>query len=251
MGNVKTTREQLARENEELRRQVAELRRRVDGAERARAPGPGVLRVLVADDYALVREGLKRILSETADLVVAGEAATRREALEQVRGGSFDVVVLDLSMSGWDGLGLLKEILASGPKPPVLVMSVYPEEQFAARAIKAGAMGYVTKDTVLDEIVLAIRAVGHGKRYLSRRLTELFADRLSRPAARDAHERLSDRELDVFRHLAQGKRLKEIAARLHLSEKTITTHRRNILDKMNLENNAELVQYAIAHRLVP
>jgi DNA-binding NarL/FixJ family response regulator len=208
-----------------------------------------VKRVLVADDHAVVRAGLKRILAETGDLVVAGEAATVAEVLDRVRDAKYDAVLLDIALPDGDGLTALKELRARGPSPPVLILSMYPEEQFAVRALRAGALGYLTKESAADELVVALRAVVDGKRYITRAVAECIAATLADPLQREPHERLSGRELEVFRMLTEGRRIKEIAARLHLSEKTITTHRRNILDKLELTTNADLIHYAAQHRL--
>ncbi len=212
---------------------------------------PAPTRVLVADRHSLVRAGLRVALQDEVDLVIAGEASSASGTVERLRAGALDVMVLDLALAGWDGLALLKELRTAGIAVPTLVLSAYHEDWLAARTLRAGVLGYLTVDAAFSEVAPALRAVARGERYVVASLAERVAVALEGPVAREPHEALSERELDVFRMIARGTRLKEIAVRLDLSEKTITTHRRNLLDKLGMENNAELVEYAIRHRLLP
>ncbi|HYA85966.1 MAG TPA: response regulator transcription factor [Nitrospirota bacterium] len=209
-----------------------------------------MIRILIADDHAIVRKGLKQILAETSDMVVTGEASNGYEVLEKVRNGHFDVLLLDISMPGRSGLDILKELKAERPKLPVLVLSMYPEEQYAIRVLKAGASGYLTKESAPDELVVALRKVAQGKKYVSPSLAEKLAFDLEMDTTKPLHEMLSDREYQVLCMVASGKTVGEIAENLSLSAKTISTYRARILDKMNMKNNAELTHYAIQNKLV-
>ena len=209
-----------------------------------------MIRALIADDHAVVRQGLRQILQETSDMQVTGEAATGPEALERARGDSYDVVVLDITMPGRSGFEVLKELRVERPELPVLVLSMHAEEQFAVRLLKAGAAGYLNKETAPEELVKAIRKVVAGGRYVSPTLAEKLAFEIDAGSDKLAHETLSDREFQVMRMLASGKTVKEIAAELSLSVKTISTYRARILAKMNLHTNAELIHYAITNQLV-
>jgi two-component system, NarL family, invasion response regulator UvrY len=209
-----------------------------------------MIRALIADDHAVVRQGLRQILQETSDMQVTGEAATGPEALERARGDSYDVVVLDITLPGRSGFEVLKELRVERPELPVLVLSMHAEEQFAVRLLKAGAAGYLNKETAPEELVKAIRKVVAGGRYVSPTLAEKLAFEIDAGSDKLAHETLSDREFQVMRMLASGKTVKEIAAELSLSVKTISTYRARILAKMNLHTNAELIHYAITNQLV-
>jgi DNA-binding NarL/FixJ family response regulator len=209
-----------------------------------------MINILIADDHAIVRKGLKQILAETSDMVVTGEASNGYEVLEKVRNGHFDVLLLDISMPGRSGLDILKELKAERPKLPVLVLSMYPEEQYAIRVLKAGASGYLTKESAPDELVVAMRKVAQGKKYVSPSLAEKLAFDLEMDTTKPLHEMLSDREYQVLCMIASGKTVGEIAENLSLSAKTISTYRARILDKMNMKNNAELTHYAIQNKLV-
>ena len=207
------------------------------------------LKVLLADDHAIIREGLKQILADTEDLVVAGEAANGIELMQQVRERHWDVLVLDISMPGRSGLELIHMIKDENPELPILVLSMHHEEQYAVRALKAGALGYVTKESDGDLLVTAIRRVANGGVYISDKVAELMV-RGSRPTHELlSHTLLSDREYEVFNMLVLGKGLTEIATELSLSVKTISTHKTHIMQKMNLANTADLVRYAMAHGL--
>lgn len=209
-----------------------------------------MIKILIADDHAIVRKGLKQIVSETPDILVTGEASTGYEVLDKVRGHDYDVVVLDISMPGGDGLNILKQIKKEKPKIPILVLSVHPEDQYAVRALRAGAAGYLTKESAPDELITAIRRVSGGRKYVSSFLAEKLAFELESDREKPLHERLSDREYQVMNMIASGKRVKEIADELCLSVKTISTYRTRILEKMQMKSNASLTHYAIKHGLV-
>ncbi len=209
-----------------------------------------MIRVLIADDHPIVRQGLRQILSEIPDMVVAGEAVNGQQALEQARAGGWDVLVLDITMPDRSGLDILKELKHQQPHLPVLVLSIHAEEQFAVRLLKAGASGYLTKENAPDELVKAIRKVVDGGKYISQSLAESLAFSLDVASDRPLHETLSDREFQVMQLMASGKSLTEIAEELSLSPKTVSTYRTRLLEKMNLKTNAEIVRYAIENGLV-
>jgi len=204
-------------------------------------------RILLADDHDVVRQGLKQILMESIPEATFGEAPNGKEALRQAHTSSWDVVVLDISLPDRSGLEVLKELRRDCPGLPVLVLSMHPEEQFAVRVLRAGAAGYVTKKTASQELVAAVKKVLSGGKYVSASLAEKLAVavEISSRARGDPHERLSDREYQVFRMLAMGKTVKEIGEELSLTPQTVSTHRSRILDKMGMATNAELTQYAI------
>jgi two-component system invasion response regulator UvrY len=209
-----------------------------------------MMKILIADDHAVVREGLKQILSENPNINVTAEASTGHEVLQQIEKNNFDLVVLDISMPGRGGLDILKEIRNKRPKLPVLILSMYPEEQYAVRVLKAGASGYMTKDSAPHELIIAIKQISKGKKYVSPSLAERLAVDLEVTTGRPLHESLSDREYQVMCMIASGKTLKEIAEQLSLSIKTISTYRSRILEKMNMKSNAGLTHYAIKNSLV-
>jgi two-component system invasion response regulator UvrY len=223
-----------------------------------RRPAPGVRRragarvariaVLIADDHPVVRRGLRQTLADTADIDVAAEAGTAQEVLELVRRGRFDVAVLDLTMPGSHGLDLLETVHREVSALPVLILSHHPEDQYAVRALRAGAAGYLTKESAPDQLVEAIRKVHGGGRYVTTRVAEelALAVGLGTPAG---HEALSQREFQVLTMLGRALSVKEIAAELHLSEKTVSTYRARILEKLRLHSTADLVRYAVQHRL--
>ncbi len=208
-----------------------------------------MIKILIADDHAVVRRGLKQIVSETPDIVVAGEASTGYEVLDQVRSNDYDAVILDISMPGGDGLNILKQIRREKQKMPILVLSVHPEDQYATRALRAGAAGYLTKESAPDELITAIRRISGGRKYVSSLLAEKLASLIAVDSEKKLHEELSDREYQVLCMVASGKRMKDIASELCLSIKTIGTYRSRILEKMRMKNNAELTHYAIKHGL--
>lgn len=208
------------------------------------------MRVLIADDHAVVRRGLKQILSEERDITVVGEAKNGHEALEMSRRLEWDVAVVDYAMPGRSGVELLKEIKRHHPKRPVLVLSMYPEEWHAVQVLRAGGAGYLSKETATEELMTAIRKVVKGGRYVSPALAEKLASGLAPDRARAPHETLSDREYRVLWLLASGKPISQIAQEMFLSPSTISTYRTRILRKLGLANNAQLVQYAVQHQLI-
>jgi DNA-binding NarL/FixJ family response regulator len=207
-----------------------------------------MIRVLLADDHEIVRDGLKRILGACGDVEVAGEAANGDEALALVRAHDYDVALLDMSMPGLSGIDLVKRLKAEKPKLKLLVLSMHGEPQYAARALKAGAAGYLTKDSAAEQLVGAIRKVAAGGVLVS----EAAAAGLLAVSTGDGppHSRLSDREFEVFKQLAGGVSPTEIARRLHLSVKTVSTHKTRIQEKLGLSSTAELVRYALEHQLL-
>lgn len=209
-----------------------------------------MIRVLIADDHAVVREGLKEIVTQNPDMAVAGEASNGHEVLEFVRKQDCDLVLLDLAMPGKDGVDTLKELRLVRPHLPVLILSVYPEDQYAVRLLRAGATGYLTKESAPEELVAAIRKVSRGGRFVSEALGEQLAFLLGSPTDRPPHEALSDREFRVMLMLASGKTATEVAEALCLSVKTISTYRSRALRKMNMRNNAEFSFYAVKHGLL-
>jgi DNA-binding NarL/FixJ family response regulator len=209
-----------------------------------------MIKVLIADDHAIVREGLKQILADTPDIVVAGEAVNAAQTLERVMKEDWGVVVLDITMPGRSGFDILKDLKAARPGLRVLVQSMHPEDQFALRALKAGAAGYINKESAPDELVKAIRKVNAGGRYVSPALAEKMALRQVSEETRPPHELLSHREYQVLLLIASGKTATQIATQLGLSVKTVSTYRTRILEKMRLETNAQLTHYAIQRRLV-
>jgi len=209
-----------------------------------------LVKILIADDHTIVREGLKQILAEVPDWVVAGEASHGFEVTEKLKRKHFDIVMLDISMPDKSGLDILKEIKSKKPKLPVLILSVHPEEQYAIRVLKAGASGYLTKDSAPEELIKAIRIALQGRKYVSSSLAEKLALDLESDIEGPLHERLSDREYQVLCLIARGKTVNQIAKELFLSPKTISTFRTRILEKMNMKTNAELIQYAIKNSLV-
>ena len=209
-----------------------------------------MIKILIADDHAIVRAGLKQIVAETSDIVVADEASQGNETLEKVWKKDYDVVILDITMPGRSGLDILKEIKQNKPHLPVLILSMHPEEQYAIRAIKAGAAGYLTKESIPDELLAAIRKVALGKKYISASLSERLAENLEFDMEKPLHMLLSDREYEVMMMIASGKTVTEIANELSLSVKTISTYRTRILEKMYMKTNTELMRYAIANNLL-
>jgi DNA-binding NarL/FixJ family response regulator len=208
-----------------------------------------MIRVLIVDDHAIVRQGLRRILEEADGMNVEGEAANGIEALKMMRAAEWDIVLLDISMPEKNGIDTLKQIMDCNKEAQVLVLSMYPEDQYAVRMMKAGASGYLTKETAPEQLVKAIRTVVAGKKYISPTLAELLLLECGADSGKPPHEILSDREYQVLRLIGSGKKVSEIAAMLSLSVKTISTYRAHILDKMNLKNNAELIYYVMNNGL--
>lgn len=217
---------------------------------RREADPPQALHVLIIDDHAAIRRGLQTMLEDEFEGVEVSGAGDAREAVVQLRAHAFDLVLCDINLPGRNGIEALKEIKFAQPNTPVLMLSMHPEEQFALRALKAGASGYLTKSCEPEEFVAATRTLLSGRKYISPSLAEQLASNVLQPAEKAPHERLSDREHEVFLLLASGKEVKEVAAELNLSVKTISTHREHILKKMEMRNNAALTVYAVKNGLV-
>ena len=207
-------------------------------------------RIIIADDHPIVRAGMKQIISEASDLMVADEASDGHQLLSKIREENYDVVILDISMPHMDGLDVLKQLKIEKPKLPVIVLSIHPEDQYALRVLKAGASGYVTKASAPDELINAIRKVCWGGKYISPTIAEKLAFQLDANFDKMPHEALSDREYQVLCMLASGKTVTEIADELALSVKTVSTYRARVLEKMDMKNNAELIHYAVQNKLV-
>jgi len=206
-------------------------------------------RILIADDHAIVRDGLRRILQAAPGVEVAGEATNGDEVMERVRAGGFDLLLLDMSMPGKSGIELIRWVKTTRPDLVVLVLSMHQEEQYAVRAIRAGASGYVTKESASALLVAAIRKVAEGGLYISPGVAEQLALTLRPRADTLPHESLSDREFEVLGLLVEGASVSEIAEQLHLSGKTVSTHKARIFEKMGMDNVADLVRYSMAHKL--
>jgi two-component system invasion response regulator UvrY len=209
-----------------------------------------MIRIIIADDHAAIRRGVKDILADEADMEIGAEASTAQELLDLVRKQAWDAVVLDISLPGRSGLEVLSELKQERPSLPVLVHTMHSEDQFAVRALRAGAAGYLTKDSPPAELVKALRKIVAGGKYVGQSLGEKLAVNVDANSDRAPHEALSDREFQVLRLLASGKTVSEIADGLSLSVKTISTYRSRILDKMKMKNNAELMRYALQHKVV-
>jgi two-component system invasion response regulator UvrY len=209
-----------------------------------------MIKILIVDDHVVVRDGMKRIFDEQPGEAAFGEASTAQEALKLVREETWDAVVLDISLNGRSGLDVLIELRQLCPRLPVLILSMHSEEQYALRAFKAGAAGYITKDSSRAELVQAINKVIHGGRYVSQTLAEKIVFDIDRDSDAPPHESLSNREFEVMRLIASGKTLSEIAELLSLSDKTISTYKARVLDKMGMKTNAELTHYAIKNGLM-
>ena len=208
------------------------------------------IEVLLADDHAIIRDGLKKILADTEDMVVAGEAMNGHAALDLVRERNWGLVVLDLSMPGRNGVELIKLIKTERPQCPVLIFSMHPEEQYAVRALRAGASGYLSKEGDSDLILPALRKVAAGGVYFSARVAELLVSEAAPHAQSLPHTRLSDREYQIFDRIVRGLSLTAIAHELSLSIKTVSTHKSHIMSKMEMKNQVDLVRYAISHQLI-
>jgi DNA-binding NarL/FixJ family response regulator len=209
-----------------------------------------MIRILIADDHPIVRQGLGQLIAKTADIVVADEASTGLEVLNKARASHCDVVLLDISMPGLHGLDVIRQLKKESPKLPILVLSMHSEEQYAVRAFKAGASGYLTKQSAPDELLAAIRKVSMGGKYVSSSLAEKLASDLEIGAGKLPHETLSNREYQVMLMIAAGKTVAEIAEELSLSVQTISTYRSRILQKMQIKNNVELANYVIRNQLL-
>lgn len=209
-----------------------------------------MIRVLIADDHTLFRQGLKEILADVPDIVVAGEAANAQEVLDLVWQDDYDILILDISLPGRSGLDIIKQLKNDKPDLSILVMSMHSEEQFAVRAFRAGAAGYLTKASCSRELIAAIRKVIAGGRYVNEAIAEKLAIYLASDAEKPPHEKLSNREYQIMCMIASGSTVKEIARTLSLSITTISTYRSRILEKMRMTRNAELTHYAIKHGLI-
>jgi len=208
-----------------------------------------MIRILIADDHAILRRGLKEILVRELADVVSGEAENAQQVLTQVRSRAWDLVILDVTMPGRSGLDVLRDVKREYPKLPVLVLSMHPEDQYGKRVFKAGASGYMNKESAPEELLKAIRLVLAGGRYVSPSLAEKLASDLSGDGEQHLHERLSDREIEVLRMIGAGKTISQIADELGLSVTTVSTYRARLLEKMGLTTNAELMRYALNNRL--
>ena len=209
-----------------------------------------MIRILIADDHATVRQGLTTILEKNREMKIVASCTNGADALNWLRKNDCDIALIDISMPGINGIDLLKHLRNEKPKLPVLVLSAYPEDQYAVRLIKAGAVGYLNKECAPDEILGAVRCVLDGKKYISPAVAEMLASELSLPDGKLPHEALSNREYQIFMLIASAKTVSEIADLLKLSAKTISTYRSRILEKMHLHNNAELMRYAVDNQLM-
>jgi DNA-binding NarL/FixJ family response regulator len=209
-----------------------------------------MIQILIVDDHAILRRGLKEILEREFRDVSIGGAGTAEQALTQLGSETWDLVILDITMPGRSGVDVLRHLKALRPKLPVLVLSMHPEDQYGKRVLKAGASGYMNKESAPEELIKAVRKLLSGGRYVSPTLAETLAVDLGRDDGIPAHERLSDREFEVLRKMASGKTVGQIAQELHLSVPTVSTYRARILEKMGMSNTAELIRYALSHHLV-
>ncbi len=209
-----------------------------------------MIRVVIADDHTIVREGLKQVLSAAPDLTIVAEAQNGHEVLQRARELEFDVLLLDMSMPGKSGIELIKQVRAEKPKLRILVLSMHQEQQYAVRAIKAGASGYLTKESASAQLVSAIRKVAGGGAFITDAVAQQLALGAMPQTDRPPHQLLSDREFQVFRLLVAGRTVSEIAEQLNLSVKTVSTHKARIMQKMNMSNPTELVRYAMQHGLL-
>ena len=209
-----------------------------------------LLRILIADDHTIFREGLKQVIERTANMCVADEVADGRDVLIKIRNNDYDLLILDISLPGRSGLDILSELKSIRPKLPVLILSMHPEEQYALRALKSGASGYLTKGSSSHELIEALQKIAMGKKYVSASLAEVLASRLGSGDDGPPHERLSDREFQVMCLIAAGTTPKKIAESLMVSIKTVNTYRARILQKMDMTCNADLTRYVVQHKLM-
>lgn len=209
-----------------------------------------MLRILITDDHAMIREGLKQVFRRSFPGAIIGEAQTAEEALEAIRKKSWELVIMDITMPGRSGLDILKDVQLIKPELPVLIMSMHGEDQFALRVLRSGAAGFISKHSPPEELVSAIQKILNGGKYVSTNVSELMLQQIGQKSDRPPHEKLSDRELQVLCMFALGKVNKEVAEKLSLSVKTVSTYRARILEKMNMNSNAELTRYAIKNGLV-
>lgn len=209
-----------------------------------------MLKILIADDHAIVRKGLKQILLEEYPSAVICEVADTESLLTEVISKTFNVVICDMNMPGRSGLDALNQLKQVAPELPVLIMSMYPEDQYALRVLKAGASGYLEKESIHDNIIKAIQTVQLGKKFITPTIAEKLADAFQDNSTKQPHELLSDREFDVFKLIASGKSVSEIAAKLSLSTTTVSTYRARILEKMSIRSNADLTRYALERKII-
>lgn len=209
-----------------------------------------MLRVLIADDHAIVRKGLKQIILNEYPSAFIGEVSDVESLVLQVVKQDWDVVICDISMPGRSGLEALRQVKDIKPEIPVLIMSMHPEDQYALRVLKAGASGYLNKDSVHDELIRAIQTVRIGRKYITSTIAEKLAGALSSDSDKQLHEQLSDREFDVFKMIAEGKTISEIATQLSLGATTVSTYRARILEKMSMKSNADMTRYALENKLI-
>ena len=209
-----------------------------------------MLRILIADDHAIVRRGLKQLLLEEYPSAVIGEVSDTEDLLKEVIGDGWDIVICDMNMPGRSGLDALGQIKQVSPNLPVLIMSMYPEEQYALRVLKAGASGYLEKESIHDNVIKAIQTVKLGKKFITPTIAERLADAFHNTNNKQPHELLSDREFDVFKLIASGKSVSDIASQLSLSTTTVSTYRSRILEKMGIKSNADLTRYALEKKLI-
>jgi len=209
-----------------------------------------VIKIIIADDHIIIRAGIKQLLEGAHDMMVAGEASDGQKLIQEIQKNHYDVIVIDISMPGRNGIEIIKQIRASGDKTPILALSYYPEEQFAIRVLKAGACGYMNKDVQPEELVEAIYKVARGGTYVSPAIAEKLAMNINMTQDPSPHEALTDREYEVFLKIAGGMTVSEIADEMFLSVKTVSTYRARILEKLNLKNNAEITYYAIRNNLI-
>ena len=209
-----------------------------------------MIRVIIVDDHTIVRKGIKQLLEDTDDIRIEGEAANASEMFRALEETSYDVILLDIALPGRSGVEALKQLKEFYPNIPVLILSMYPEEQYALRVMKAGASGYLTKENDPEEMVNAIRNATKGKKYISTSLAETLANHFYERNEKPGYKNLSDREFEVLQHIASGRPLTEIADQLSLSVKTISTYRSRVLKKLGLKNNSDIVKYAMNHGLL-
>jgi len=209
-----------------------------------------IVRIVIADDHAFLREGIKKTIQDEIDMKIVGEASNANDALDIIRELNPDIVIMDISMPGKSGLDVLKDLKSLKNKSRILILSMHPEDRFAIRALKAGASGYLTKESAPDELVKAIRTVLTGRKYVSKALAEKLVDILSEDSDKMPHEQLSDREYEVFIKISSGKKAIEIAAELSISIHTVNTYRARILEKLSMNSNVELTQYAMHNNLI-
>jgi two-component system, NarL family, invasion response regulator UvrY len=209
-----------------------------------------MIKVLIADDHAIVRKGLRQILSETADMSVAAEASCGEEALKKIAHNKYDMVLLDISLPGKNGLDILRQIKKENPKLPVVILSVFTEEQYAISAFKAGASGYLTKESAPEELISALRKICSGGKYVTSSLTEKMAFTMAAVKKRLPHDRLSNREYEVMCLIASGKTINQIARNLSLSDSAVSTYRSRILEKMEMSGTSDIIRYVVKHGLL-